>query len=73
MFLMPQFQQVALGQGPLGAGLRLLPWGIAPCLPAPAPARSRTRSANALAVTGLLAQATTPASTARAGLATPAR
>ena len=35
VFLMPQFQQVTLGQGPLGAGLRLLPWGIAPFLLAP--------------------------------------
>jgi hypothetical protein len=28
----PQFQQVALGQGALGAGLPLLPWGVAPFL-----------------------------------------
>jgi hypothetical protein len=28
IFLMPQFQQVVAGQDPLGAGLRLLPWGI---------------------------------------------
>jgi MFS family permease len=28
VFLMPQFQQVVAGQDPLGAGLRLLPWGI---------------------------------------------
>ena len=35
VFLMPQFQQVAVGHGPLGAGLRLLPWGIAPFLIAP--------------------------------------
>jgi MFS family permease len=27
IFLMPQFQQVVAGQGPLGSGLRLLPWG----------------------------------------------
>ena len=32
VFLMPQFQQVVLGQPPLVAGLRLLPWGIAPFL-----------------------------------------
>jgi EmrB/QacA subfamily drug resistance transporter len=35
IFLMPQFQQVVAGQGPLGAGLRLLPWGIAPLLVGP--------------------------------------
>src|SRR5262245_3139806 len=35
VFLMPQFQQVVLGQNPLSAGLRLLPWGIAPFLLAP--------------------------------------
>ncbi len=27
LFFMAQFQQVSLGQSPLGAGLRLLPWG----------------------------------------------
>jgi hypothetical protein len=32
---MPQFQQVVAGQDPLGAGLRLLPWGIAPLLIGP--------------------------------------
>ena len=26
---MAQFQQAALGAGPLTAGLRLLPWGVA--------------------------------------------
>jgi MFS family permease len=35
VFLMPQFQQVVLGQHPLSAGLRLLPWGIPPFLLAP--------------------------------------
>jgi EmrB/QacA subfamily drug resistance transporter len=35
VFFMAQFQQVSLGQGPLGAGLRLLPWGLAPFLLAP--------------------------------------
>jgi EmrB/QacA subfamily drug resistance transporter len=35
IFFTAQFYQVALGQGPLGAGLRLLPWGIAPFLIAP--------------------------------------
>jgi EmrB/QacA subfamily drug resistance transporter len=29
VFFMAQFQQVALGAGPLGAGLRLVPWGFA--------------------------------------------
>jgi EmrB/QacA subfamily drug resistance transporter len=29
VFLMAQFQQVALAQGPLDAGLRILPWGAA--------------------------------------------
>jgi EmrB/QacA subfamily drug resistance transporter len=35
IFFTAQFHQVALGEGPLGAGLRLLPWGIAPFLVAP--------------------------------------
>jgi EmrB/QacA subfamily drug resistance transporter len=35
VFFMAQFQQVSLGQGPLTAGLRLLPWGVAPFLIAP--------------------------------------
>jgi EmrB/QacA subfamily drug resistance transporter len=35
IFLMPQYQQVVAGQDPLGAGLRLLPWGIAPLLVGP--------------------------------------
>jgi EmrB/QacA subfamily drug resistance transporter len=35
VFFMTQYQQVTLGQGPLGAGLRMLPWGIAPFLIAP--------------------------------------
>jgi EmrB/QacA subfamily drug resistance transporter len=35
VFFTAQFYQLALGQGPLGAGLRLLPWGIAPFLIAP--------------------------------------
>ena len=29
LFFMAQFQQAALGAGPLTAGLRLLPWGVA--------------------------------------------
>jgi EmrB/QacA subfamily drug resistance transporter len=35
VFFMAQFQQTTLGQGPLDAGLRLLPWGITPFLIAP--------------------------------------
>ncbi len=35
VFFMAQFQQTGLGQGPLDAGLRLLPWGILPFLVAP--------------------------------------
>ena len=35
IFFTAQFYQVAAGEGPLGAGLRLLPWGIAPFLIAP--------------------------------------
>jgi predicted MFS family arabinose efflux permease len=35
IFFMAQFQQTTLGQGPLDAGLRLLPWGIIPFLLAP--------------------------------------
>jgi EmrB/QacA subfamily drug resistance transporter len=35
IFLMPQFQQVVAHQDPLGAGLRLLPWGIVPFLVGP--------------------------------------
>jgi predicted MFS family arabinose efflux permease len=35
IFFMAQFQQTALGQDPLEAGLRLLPWGVAPFLIAP--------------------------------------
>jgi predicted MFS family arabinose efflux permease len=35
VFFMAQFLQAGLGQDPLGAGLRLLPWGVAPLLIAP--------------------------------------
>ena len=35
VFFMAQFLQTTLGQGPLDAGLRLLPWGITPFLIAP--------------------------------------
>ena len=57
VFLMPQFQQVALGQDPLGAGLRLLPWGIAPFLVAPrAGALADRLGERSLAVAGPLLQ-----------------
>jgi len=35
IFFTAQYYQVAAGEGPLNAGLRLLPWGIAPLLVAP--------------------------------------
>ncbi|MCL2586531.1 MAG: MFS transporter [Streptosporangiales bacterium] len=35
VFFMTQYQQVALLHGPLAAGLRMLPWGVAPFLIAP--------------------------------------
>jgi EmrB/QacA subfamily drug resistance transporter len=35
LFLMSQFLQIALGNSPLGAGLRLLPWTGAPMIVAP--------------------------------------
>jgi EmrB/QacA subfamily drug resistance transporter len=35
IFFTAQYQQVVLGQGPLGAGLRMLPWGITPFVLAP--------------------------------------
>jgi EmrB/QacA subfamily drug resistance transporter len=58
VFLMPQFQQVVLGQGPLDAGLRLLPWGIAPFLIAPrAGALADRTSERPLVIAGLLLQA----------------
>jgi EmrB/QacA subfamily drug resistance transporter len=54
IFLMPQFQQVVNGQAPLGAGLRLLPWGIIPLLFAPrAGALADRIGERPLAVTGL--------------------
>jgi EmrB/QacA subfamily drug resistance transporter len=58
IFLMPQFQQVVLGQDPLSAGLRLLPWGIVPFLIAPrAGALADRVGERSLVVTGLLLQA----------------
>jgi predicted MFS family arabinose efflux permease len=58
IFLMPQFQQVVAGQDPLGAGLRLLPWGIAPFLIGPrAGALADRIGERTLVVTGSLLQA----------------
>jgi len=58
IFLMPQFQQVVAGADPLGAGLRLLPWGIAPFLVGPrAGALADRIGERALVVTGALLQA----------------
>jgi predicted MFS family arabinose efflux permease len=58
IFLMPQFQQVVLGQTPLSAGLRLLPWGIVPFLIAPrAGALADRVGERLLVVSGLLLQA----------------
>ncbi len=58
IFLMPQFQQVVGGQDPLGAGLRLLPWGIAPFLIGPrAGALADRIGVRALVVTGSALQA----------------
>ena len=58
VFLMPQFQQVVDAASPLTAGLRLLPWGIAPFLLAPrAGALADRIGERVLAVTGLLLQA----------------
>jgi MFS family permease len=55
---MPQFQQVVAGQDPLAAGLRLLPWGIAPLLIGPrAGALADRTGERALVVTGSLLQA----------------
>jgi EmrB/QacA subfamily drug resistance transporter len=58
IFLMPQFQQVVEGQDPLGSGLRLLPWGIAPLLIGPrAGALADKVGDRVLVVTGSLVQA----------------
>ena len=55
---MAQFLQVGLGQDPLGAGLRLLPWGVAPFLIAPRAGRLADRiGERPLVVSGLLLQA----------------
>jgi len=58
IFLMPQFQQVVAGQDPLGAGLRLLPWGIAPLLIGPrAGALADRIGERVLVISGALLQA----------------
>jgi EmrB/QacA subfamily drug resistance transporter len=58
IFLMPQFLQVVADQDPLGAGLRLLPWGIAPFLIGPrAGALAGRIGERALIVTGALLEA----------------
>ena len=58
IFLMPQFQQVVAGQDPFGAGLRLLPWGIAPFLIGPrAGALADRIGERTLVVTGSLLMA----------------
>ncbi len=58
VFFMAQFQQVALGQGPLAAGLRLLPWGVTPFLIAPrAGALADRIGERPLIISGLLLQA----------------
>jgi EmrB/QacA subfamily drug resistance transporter len=58
IFLMPQFLQVVEGQDPLGAGLRLLPWGIAPFLVGPrAGALADRVGERVLVVIGSLVQA----------------
>jgi MFS family permease len=52
---MAQFLQTGLGQDPLGAGLRLLPWGVAPLLIAPRAGKLADRiGERPLVVSGLL-------------------
>jgi predicted MFS family arabinose efflux permease len=58
VFFVAQFLQVGLGQDPLGAGLRLLPWGVAPLLIAPRAGKLADRiGERPLVVSGLLLQA----------------
>jgi EmrB/QacA subfamily drug resistance transporter len=58
LFLLPQFLQTALGYGPLGAGLRLLPWTATLFVTAPiAGAIVNNFGERSLVVIGLLMQA----------------
>ncbi len=58
IFFMAQFQQAALGAGPLTAGLRLLPWGVAVILGARNAVGFATRFGDASAIAlGLAVQA----------------
>jgi EmrB/QacA subfamily drug resistance transporter len=58
VFFMAQFMQADLGQDPLGAGLRLLPWGVAPFLIAPRAGKLADRiGERPLVVSGLVLQA----------------
>lgn len=58
LFFMAQFQQVALGAGPLIAGLRLLPWGVAVILGARCAAGFTKRFGDACSIVfGLVVQA----------------
>lgn len=55
VFFTAQYLQVSLGHGPLAAGLRLLPWGIAPLLVAPrAGALADRFGERLLVVTGMI-------------------
>jgi EmrB/QacA subfamily drug resistance transporter len=55
VFFMAQFLQTGLGEDPAGAGLRLLPWGVAPFLIAPRAGRLADRiGERSLVVSGLL-------------------
>jgi EmrB/QacA subfamily drug resistance transporter len=57
-YLMSMFFQLGLGESPLGAGLRLLPWTVMPLIVAPlAGAWCDRVGARALAVPGLVMQA----------------
>jgi EmrB/QacA subfamily drug resistance transporter len=58
LFLLPQFLQIALGYGPLGAGLRLLPWTATLFVTAPVAGTAVTRfGERRLVVLGLVMQA----------------